>query len=74
MFERFYRVDSARSPSHEGAGLGLSPVKWIVDCHAGTIAIASSPGRGSTVTVRLPIAPPDRTFSRSERASASFAR
>ena len=76
VFERFYRVDSARSPSHEGAGLGLSLVKWIVDCHAGTIAIASSPGHGSTVTVRLPIAPPDRTgtFSRSERASASSAR
>lgn len=55
LFDPFYRVDSARSPSQDGAGLGLSLVKWIVERHAGTIDVASCPGRGSTFTVRLPI-------------------
>ena len=56
LFEAFYQVDSARPPSRDGAGLGLSLVKWIVERHAGTIDVASTPGQGSTFTVRLPIA------------------
>jgi signal transduction histidine kinase len=53
-FERFFRADPARSPATEGAGLGLSLVKWIVDRHHGTIAVASQPDEGSTFSVTLP--------------------
>jgi signal transduction histidine kinase len=53
IFERFYRVDQARS-SAEGAGLGLTLVKWIVDRHHGAIDVTSAPGAGTTVTIRLP--------------------
>jgi heavy metal sensor kinase len=56
IFERFYRVDPARSSSTEGAGLGLSLVKWIIDRHHGTIDVVSRPGEGTTVTIRLPLA------------------
>jgi two-component system OmpR family sensor kinase len=55
VFEPFYRADPARSARVEGAGLGLSLVKWIVDRHRGRIDIESQPGRGSTFTVRLPL-------------------
>jgi signal transduction histidine kinase len=56
IFDRFFRADPARSPSSQGAGLGLALVKWIVDQHRGSIAVESAPGRGSTFTVRLPLA------------------
>jgi heavy metal sensor kinase len=58
IFERFFRADPSRSPAAEGAGLGLALVKWIADQHQGTIAVDSTPGRGSAFTVRLPLAPP----------------
>lgn len=54
LFERFFRADPARSPSTQGAGLGLSLVKWIVEQHHGRIDVDSQPGRGSTFIVRLP--------------------
>ncbi len=57
VFDRFYRVDKARSRKLGGAGLGLSIVQWILDAHEGTIAIDSSPGRGTTFRVLLPIKP-----------------
>jgi heavy metal sensor kinase len=57
IFERFYRVDPSRSSWVEGAGLGLSLVKWIVDRHHGRIEVRSEPGNGSTFTVWLPAAP-----------------
>jgi heavy metal sensor kinase len=56
IFERFYRADSSRSPVREGAGLGLSLVKWIAERHEGTIEVSSRPGHGSTFTVDLPLA------------------
>ncbi len=56
IFERFLRADPARTPSTPGAGLGLSLVKWIVDRHNGRIDVDTHPGRGSTFTVRLPLA------------------
>jgi len=53
VFERFYRGDPARSPSVEGAGLGLSLVKCIVDRHCGRIAVRSSVGHGSMFSIVL---------------------
>lgn len=58
LTERFYRVDSGRSRSIGGTGLGLSLVKHIVDRHRGHLEIRSTVGSGTTVTVMLPIAPP----------------
>ena len=53
LFDRFYRVDTARTRTHGGAGLGLSIVKAIVEAHGGTVAVESKLGAGSTFTLRL---------------------
>ena len=57
LTERFYRVDSGRSRSVGGTGLGLSLVKHIVDRHRGHLEIRSTVGTGTSVSVLLPVAP-----------------
>ena len=54
IFERFYRVDTARSRQTGGTGLGLSIVKHVISNHGGEVSLWSQQGRGSTFTVRLP--------------------
>jgi heavy metal sensor kinase len=54
IFERFFQADPARSSGTDGAGVGLSLVKWIVDRHEGSISVNSRVGEGSTFTVLLP--------------------
>jgi two-component system sensor histidine kinase SenX3 len=59
IFERFYRIDAARSRQTGGTGLGLSIVKHVISNHGGEVTVWSQPGRGSTFTVRLPEMEPD---------------
>ncbi|MCL2091945.1 MAG: ATP-binding protein [Micrococcales bacterium] len=54
VFERFFRVDPARSRDTGGTGLGLSIVKHVAADHGGDVTVWSQPGRGSTFTIRLP--------------------
>ncbi len=54
IFERFYRVDPARSRATGGTGLGLAIVKHVAASHGGEVAVWSAEGQGSTFTLRLP--------------------
>jgi heavy metal sensor kinase len=54
IFERFYRADPSRSNQVDGAGLGLSLVKWAIDQHQGSVQVDSAPGHGTRVTVQFP--------------------
>ncbi|MCY7340319.1 MAG: sensor histidine kinase [Pseudonocardia sp.] len=58
VFERFFRVDPARSRSTGGTGLGLAIVKHVLANHGGDVRLWSSPGTGSTFTMRLPVRVP----------------
>jgi two-component system phosphate regulon sensor histidine kinase PhoR len=54
LFERFYRVDRARSRESGGTGLGLALVRHVVERSAGSVSVTSKPGEGTTFTVTLP--------------------
>jgi len=72
IFERFYRVDYARSRANGGTGLGLSIVKHIAATHGGDVNVWSQPGQGSTFTIRIPahLQVPHIDPPRSERLGA----
>lgn len=69
IFERFFRVDPARSRATGGTGLGLSIVKHVSAIHGGSVSVWSQEGRGSTFTIRLP-ANEDSTPGRAEPSAA----
>ncbi len=55
LFERFYRIDKARSRKLGGTGLGLAIVKHIAQAHHGSVAVQSTAGKGSTFTLSIPV-------------------
>ena len=57
IFERFYRVDRARSRETGGTGLGLAIVRHVATNHGGTVSVASAEGQGSTFTITIPAGP-----------------
>ena len=58
VFDRFYRVDPARSRHPEGTGLGLAIVKSIMELHGGSVTVDSEVGTGTTFTLRFPTQTP----------------
>ena len=56
IFDRFYRVDTSRARDKGGSGLGLAIARAIVHAHSGTLEVASEPGKGTSFSVRLPLA------------------
>jgi signal transduction histidine kinase len=63
VFERFYRVDRARSRDRGGTGLGLAIVKHVAELHGGTVDVQSELGAGSSFTTRIPAIPKHQVAS-----------
>ncbi|HYO86813.1 MAG TPA: ATP-binding protein [Dermatophilaceae bacterium] len=74
IFERFYRVDAARSRATGGTGLGLAIVKHIATNHGGEVRVWSEVGQGATFTLRLPAAPAGSGTARTVEPGASVDR
>lgn len=66
VFERFFRVDKARSRATGGTGLGLAIVKHVAANHNGSIRLWSQPGTGSTFTLSIPVYPDDQSHERED--------
>lgn len=64
LFDRFYRVDTARSRAQGGAGLGLAIARSLVSAHHGQLSLSSQPGAGTTALVRLPLTARSSAFAR----------
>jgi len=58
IFDRFFRIDEARSREGGGAGLGLAIAKWAVEVHGGHISVHDAPGKGAEFRISLPLAAP----------------
>ena len=71
IFDRFYRVDAARTTAQGRTGLGLAICKSIVEAHGGTIEVSSQPGQETTFTVRLPASAGNSVKDRAPRPTAS---
>ncbi len=71
VFERFYRVDKARSAAQAGSGLGLAICREIVEGHGGRIELVSEPDRGTTATLWVPLRKPTGNHISPEEPSAS---
>jgi signal transduction histidine kinase len=75
LFERFHRIEGARSRTHEGSGIGLALVRDLVDLHGGEIRATSRVGQGTTFTVSIPTGsehlPKDRVGTKPASAKAS---
>jgi two-component system phosphate regulon sensor histidine kinase PhoR len=65
IFERFYRIDRARSRDMGGTGLGLAIVKHLALAHGGEVSVHSTPGQGSTFLIELPLLPEQAEESQS---------
>lgn len=72
IFDRFYRVDRSRSVSTGGLGLGMAIVKSIVEIHGGAIALESTLGKGTTVTLRFPMADHSDVTGRSHQVGPAI--
>jgi two-component system sensor histidine kinase SenX3 len=73
VFERFYRVDRARSRTTGGTGLGLAIVRHVASNHGGDVSVASVEGEGSTFVLRLPISADDTNPSQSHGSTEGVA-
>ncbi|MCO5972620.1 SpoIIE family protein phosphatase [Actinoallomurus soli] len=75
LFERFHRIEKARSRSNEGSGIGLALVKELIGLHGGTISAVSAENQGTTFTVRMPFGhahlPPDALIDGDAAATVS---
>jgi two-component system OmpR family sensor kinase len=70
IFERFYRVDSARNRADGGSGLGLSIVSALVAAHGGRASVVTAPGEGATFRIELPLAPAGSQPADSQESAA----